>query len=234
MPFTLTWTDITIRLIFTVAAGFLIGLNRGERGKPAGLRTTMLVCLAASLSMILANSLMGTADFPPNSHVQLDMMRLPLGVLTGIGFIGAGTILKRGDMITGVTTAATVWFVTIIGLCYGAGQIKLGSIALGLAVIILWGLGWFDSQMLQERKATLTVVCDGKDGTGITEDELRDLLEKNSFLITACSVGYSEHGAENLMHLEIRWSAKRHEIQPPGFIKDLAARGGVKTVRWRA
>jgi putative Mg2+ transporter-C (MgtC) family protein len=121
-------------------AGFLVGFDRDERGKPAGIRTNVLVCLAASLSMILANAMLGTAGKNPSSFIQLDLMRLPLGILSGMGFIGAGAILRKGEMVLGVTTAATLWMVTMLGICFGAGKILLGAAALALTLFALWGL----------------------------------------------------------------------------------------------
>jgi putative Mg2+ transporter-C (MgtC) family protein len=106
-----SWYDIAIRLAFTVFAGACIGINRGEHGQPAGMRTTILVCLAAAVSMIQANLLLATAGRAPDSFITLDLMRLPLGILSGMGFIGAGAILRRGSMVMGVTTAATLWYV---------------------------------------------------------------------------------------------------------------------------
>src|SRR5579862_8631293 len=88
------WLEIALRLTLTVVAGALIGLDRGEHGRPAGLRTTMLVCLAAAVSMVQANLLMNTVGKAGNSFVVLDLMRLPLGILTGMGFIGGGAILR--------------------------------------------------------------------------------------------------------------------------------------------
>src|SRR6202021_2559541 len=137
MPLTLTWQDIALRLAMSLAAGGLIGLDRGEHGRPAGLRTILLVCLAASVAMIQTNLLLGTAGRPANSFVMLDMMRLPLGILSGMGFIGGGVILKRGDMVVGVTTAATLWFVTVLGLCFGGGQLALGLAVLALGILVL-------------------------------------------------------------------------------------------------
>src|SRR6185437_14159673 len=137
MPLTISWHDILIRIALTVLAGFLIGLDRGEHRRPAGLRTTMLVCLAASLSMIQVNLLLGITGKAPNSFVVMDLMRLPLGILSGMGFIGAGAILHRDDLVIGVTTAATLWFVTVVGLCLGGGQIGLGLAGLVLGLIIL-------------------------------------------------------------------------------------------------
>src|SRR4051794_34326588 len=107
MPIKLEWTEISVRLLLTTLAGFLVGLNRGERGRPAGLRTTMLVCLAAAVSMVEVKLLLGLTGRAPDSFINFDPMRLPLGILSGMGFIGAGAIVRRDDMIRGVTTAAT-------------------------------------------------------------------------------------------------------------------------------
>src|SRR5579875_930928 len=116
MPLILSWQDIALRLFCTVLAGAVIGVNRSERGRAAGLRTAILVATAGSLSMILANWLLNTNGKPKDSFAVLDLMRLPLGVLSGMGFIGAGAILRRGDVVRGVTTAATMWYVTMLGM----------------------------------------------------------------------------------------------------------------------
>ena len=108
MELTLSWTAIGIRLLLATLFSLVIGLNRDERGHPAGMRTTMLVCLAATLAQLQANLLPATAGKTPSSFGILDLERLPLGILSGIGFIGAGVILKReNDTVSGVTTAAT-------------------------------------------------------------------------------------------------------------------------------
>lgn len=134
------WQDIALRLVLAAVAGLLIGFDRGEHGRPAGMRTTLLVCLAAAIAMIQANLLLLTDGRPADSFVSMDILRLPLGVLTGVGFIGAGAIFRRDELVLGVTTAATLWFVTIIGLCFGAGQIGLGAAGALLALCTLSGL----------------------------------------------------------------------------------------------
>jgi putative Mg2+ transporter-C (MgtC) family protein len=132
MPLELSWREMTIRLALSVLAGAVIDANRERRRRPAGLRTATLVSLAAAAAMIEANPLLPQTGKARDSFVALDLMRLPLGVLPGIGFIGAGTIPKKGDTVSGVTTAATIWFVTVIGLCSGGGQRSLGAAAVGL------------------------------------------------------------------------------------------------------
>jgi putative Mg2+ transporter-C (MgtC) family protein len=108
MPITLTWQAITLRLILTVLCAGILGFDRDERGRPAGLRTNLLVGLAACLAMIQANWLINSNGKPEDSFVVMDIMRLPLGILSGIGFIGGGAIVKRGELTIGLTTAATI------------------------------------------------------------------------------------------------------------------------------
>jgi putative Mg2+ transporter-C (MgtC) family protein len=186
MPITPNWVDIAIRLTATIIAGAFIGLDRERGGHVAGLRTTILVGLAACLSMIQANILLATSQ---SANGSMDILRFPLGVLTGVGFIGGGAILKRGDITTGVTTAATLWLITAIGLCFGGGQIVVGAIVTILAVLILSPLKqvdrWISGQQngmvaiklpvgaeipnlkttaLELSEATFTGLADGNDG----------------------------------------------------------------------
>lgn len=160
MPLNITSTDIAIRLALTMLAGAIIGLNRGARGHAAGFRTTILVALAASVAMIQANILLPLGGKTPDAFSVMDLMRLPLGILTGVGFIGGGTIVKKGDLVVGVTTAATLWLVTVIGLCLGGGQLILGVAATVLAVITLWILRWVDRIIPREHRARLIVTTD--------------------------------------------------------------------------
>lgn len=160
VPLHPTWEDIALRLFLTLIAGAVVGLNRGVRGHAAGLRTTILVALAASVAMIQANILLPVAGKTGSSFGVMDLMRMPLGILTGVGFIGAGTILRRGDLITGVTTAATLWIVTVIGLCFGGGQLALGICATGLTVLTLWALVVLDVRIPRDHRALLCVKVD--------------------------------------------------------------------------
>jgi putative Mg2+ transporter-C (MgtC) family protein len=233
MTSTLEWSDIALRLALAILAGILIGFDRGERGKPAGLRTTLLVCLAATVSMILANAMMIQNGKNPESMVHLDLMRLPLGILTGIGFIGAGTILKRGDTVVGVTTAATVWFVTMIGLCLGAGQYGLGITSIALAFLVLTGLSWVEDRIRQDRRGNVTVVCNPGQA-GLDEPQLRTLVLGGGCAISSCAITLAGDGSERIIRYTVTWRARRDETRPPPFLKALAAIQNVESVRWQA
>lgn len=133
MPVTLSWHDIALRLALTFVTAAVIGWDRGEHGRAAGLRTTLLLSVAACVAMLQANALMYSVGKTPDSFVVLDLMRLPLGILSGVGFIGAGAILRCDNLVIGVTTAATMWFVTVLGLYRprtvgpGAGGLRTGA-----------------------------------------------------------------------------------------------------------
>ena len=105
--------------------------------------------------MIQTNLLLPLGGRTPDSFVSLDLMRLPLGILTGMGFIGGGAILRRGEMVVGVTTATTLWLVTVIGLCLGGGQLALGMTTLAITLLVLWALKRLEALIRQERHATL-------------------------------------------------------------------------------
>ncbi len=164
MPLYPSWEDIALRLALTVLAGGIIGIDRGVRGHVAGLRTTILVALAAALAMVQANILLPVTGKTAASFGDMDMMRLPLGILTGVGFIGGGTILRRGDLATGVTTAATLWVVTVIGLCFGGGQLALGIAGTVLTVLTLSALRWLDGRIPREQRAVLVLRAAPEDG----------------------------------------------------------------------
>jgi putative Mg2+ transporter-C (MgtC) family protein len=171
MATTIDWSEVGIRIILTIIAGALIGINRTETGRQAGLRTTILVCLAASISMIQVNLLLPTTGKTPDSFVFFGPMRLPLDMLTGMGFMGAVAIARRGDIVQGVTTAATLWSVTLIGLSVGGGQIGLGVACLVFTLLILWGLKRFEKALRQDRHATLFLRTAGEETTGRRNSE---------------------------------------------------------------
>lgn len=127
----LSTTDIVIRLLTALACGAVIGLNRDIRGKPAGFRTFGLVGLGSALVVIVMH------DTPDTGADALS--RVIQGVLTGIGFLGAGVILHRQQpaKIAGLTTAAAVWLTAGLGMAAGAGQLTLVWIALVLALLVL-------------------------------------------------------------------------------------------------
>src|SRR6202051_4048297 len=153
MPLNIGWGEISLRLALTVAARILIGTNRSEHGHAAGLRTTLLVCLAASLSMLQVNLLLPMAGTTSSSFAVMDLMRLPLGILSGMGFIGAGAIVRTDNVVHGLTTAATLCFLPGLALCFGGGQLALGMVGMPLGILVLEGLKRVENRWRQDRHA---------------------------------------------------------------------------------
>jgi putative Mg2+ transporter-C (MgtC) family protein len=231
MSTTLEWPEIALRLLLTVIAGTVIGIDRSEHGRPAGLRTTLLVCLAASLSMIQAQLLLGTVGKRSDSFVTLDLMRLPLGILSGMGFIGGGTILKRGDIVVGVTTAATLWFVTMVGLCLGGGQLVLGMTAAVLGVMVLWCFRWFEALFPRDRRGSL-VISSQLDGP--SEEMIRRTLRDAGFEILAMGVDVQLAETRREIHCTLRWRERpRGDSHSPRFLDELSRRPGIFALHWR-
>jgi putative Mg2+ transporter-C (MgtC) family protein len=227
----LEWPEMLLRLALTLAAGIILGCNRTERGRAAGLRTTILVCLAASMSMIQVNLLLPLRGKEPDSFIVLDLMRLPLGILTGMGFIGAGAILRKGEMIQGVTTAATLWVTTMIGLCFGGGQIALGLLGLAMAIASLWGLKQLEDNLPRDRRATLFLRVRGDSPS---EAFVRDAIVAAKFGIEAWKITRRlVHGGPIVtIRCDLRWHGRRNETQPPPLLRQFQENPAVVALCW--
>ncbi|HVW11267.1 MAG TPA: MgtC/SapB family protein [Bryobacteraceae bacterium] len=229
MPIPVSWSEIAIRLLCAFLAGVVIGLNRSEHGRVAGLRTSVLVCLAACVAMIQVNLLLPLAGRPPNSFVMNDLMRLPLGILSGMGFIGGGAILRRDSRVLGVTTAATLWFLTVLGLCFGGGQIGLGLIGAALAMMVLAGLRAVEDRLKQDKRAQLSIVTSS---AGPDESEIRALLLEQPFEIISCGFAAADAGSGRQWSYGLRWRAETAESRIPDAVSQLTARTGVIRIEW--
>jgi putative Mg2+ transporter-C (MgtC) family protein len=138
-PDTAQLARVAIRIVIAAGLGWLLGAERGSVGKAAGARTHMLVAIGAALFVIVPAEI---------GLTEGDLGRVIQGIATGVGFLGAGTILKRTDQqeITGLTTAATIWLTAALGLAVGAGQIWIGLICGAFAWIVLSLLQLTDSR----------------------------------------------------------------------------------------
>lgn len=150
--------EAVVRLILAAAAGGLIGLEREMRGRQAGFRTNLLVCLGSALVMIVSISF-ATYSWKthPNINLNIDPARIAYGVMTGIGFIGAGTIIQTRGSIRGLTTAAAMWCVAALGLAAGFGLYFLCILSTLLILIALWILDYFEDMLPKFRHRIVTV-----------------------------------------------------------------------------
>lgn len=135
------YTEMGLKLILAVLLGGLIGIERETAHKPAGLRTNILVCLGTALFTLIA--LKSFEDYPKS---PVDITRIAAGIITGIGFLGAGTIVRTGRGIQGLTSAATIWFVCGIGMATGMGYYALAIVSAFLGFIILKFVGVLEAK----------------------------------------------------------------------------------------
>ena len=125
--------DVVVKLVLAVVLGGIIGLEREFSQKPAGLRTNILICAGSAMMMALSGVMLGGA-----APGEADSLRIAAGVITGMGFIGAGTIIQAQGHVHGLTTASTLWAVSGLGLVVGAGYYAIAAVYTGILMITLF------------------------------------------------------------------------------------------------
>lgn len=137
--------EIALKLLLAVALGGLVGLERESSHKPAGFRTNVLICVGATMMMILSGLILHEQEAGGDS-----LSRIAAGVITGIGFIGAGTIIQARGSVLGLTTAATLWAVACLGLVIGAGYYWIAIVFAALILLTLIIFGYVERQYLKK------------------------------------------------------------------------------------
>ncbi len=194
--------DILARLLVATMAGGLIGLERSYHGRPAGFRTHTLVCVASSLLMLVTMYQAKWFAGAPLDTVRIDPTRMAQGVMTGIGFLGAGVIMREGLTVRGLTTAASIWTTAAIGILAGVGlygAVLVGSI---ITIGILTVFRKVESRMRSQIFANNTIVF-GR-GNYMSEEEIRALLLKNGFSVANISYRLMEKGAQLEYRMTVR------------------------------
>ena len=136
--------DLLLRLGVAVALGGAIGLERELRRKVAGLRTNAMVALGAAVFTVVAVELFSETE-------SGDPTRIVMGVATGLGFLGAGSMIRSRHGVKGVTTAAGIWVVGAVGAACGVGAFEVALVATGLALVVFFALGKFEAQVIEEK-----------------------------------------------------------------------------------
>jgi putative Mg2+ transporter-C (MgtC) family protein len=229
MPQTLTTADVAMRIALAVAAGLLIGFNRSAHEHPAGLRTTLLVCVAAAVAMIQANILLATTQNQEGHTITLDLMRLPLGILTGVGFIGGGVILRRDGLVEGVTTAATLWLVTVIGLCFGGGQNGLGAATTVIGFLTLWALKWAEPLMLRTRHGALTLETTAE---GPDQATVEALVRGAGFAVDLRTISKKPQEGTLKCRLRLHYVLSHQRDRPRALLEEFSRLPGVTCAEW--
>jgi len=192
--------ELWLRPVVALLAGALVGLERSYRGRAAGLRTYALVCLGSALLVALAEQL-GPAGDPTGST------RVIQGIVTGIGFLGAGVIVKEGSSVRGLTTAASIWVISAVGVVIGAGYYLMDALATALTLALLSILRTVEDR-LHSQSFYHCHLSFRRDQIG-NEDWLRKLVSEHGFSITDLSYRLDSK-AGCFEYKFVIWSVDRH------------------------
>jgi putative Mg2+ transporter-C (MgtC) family protein len=186
------WVNVLTHLLVATIAGGLIGLERSYHGRPAGFRTHTLVCVASSLLMLVTmyqgTWFAGTAL----ETVRIDPTRMAQGVMTGIGFLGAGVIMREGLSVRGLTTAASIWITAAVGILAGVGFYSAVFISSLITILTLTVFRRIENRMPSQLFANNTIVFN-RDNY-LSELEIRELMLQNGFSVANVSYRLMDKG----------------------------------------
>jgi putative Mg2+ transporter-C (MgtC) family protein len=223
---TLNWDESLLRLALAAVLGGLIGVERELREREAGLRTHLLVALGSALFTIVGAY--GFHDFLESgeSVVRADPTRIAAQIVTGIGFLGAGAIIRQGFSVRGLTTAATLWVVAAVGLAAGAGYYSAAVITTALVLIALYPLRIMAYQILRRYRVEdgrlLVELPAGTPPGGVIDE-----IERAGARIN--SVEVSQEGDRRRLELDV---VLPRDLPAPRLVARIADVENVAEVRW--
>lgn len=217
-----------VKLVLAAVFGALVGLEREIHGRPAGLRTNALVCMASCLLIVVSRTgaLIGM-DRTANFVLNVDPARMAAGIVTGIGFLGAGAILRvKDNFVRGLTTAADIWFVASLGIAVGLGAYIISAAALVLGLGVLIGLKHFERRIADVAYRSLILEIDRTE-LEVVEEKLDALFTKWKLVVH--QEGYQFDNEQGRVKLSVALRIKADKNRGT-FVAEAAELPGVYTV----
>ena len=218
-----------LKLFLAILLGGATGLEREFRGRPAGLRTHILVCLGATMIMVGSRSMAEYSQALAQAYrVQVDPGRIAAGIVTGIGFLGAGAIIRIEDLVRGLTTAGCIWFVAALGIAIGQGLYLLATVSSVCAVAILLGLTRVEQKIRPTVYRSILVISPLAQAESIERSCQKLLTERKIYVRDIGSrVSRDEGRAEVTFKIRVE-----NYLQGGEVIRAMAALDGVTEARW--
>ena len=201
---------VFVRIGAALLVGGFIGLERSFRGRPAGFRTHSLVCVASALLMLVTVYQGEWMRGVSPEAIRTDPTRMAQGIMTGIGFLGAGVIFKEGFTVRGLTTSASIWVTAAIGILVGIGMYVPAAVGAGATILVLSAFRAVEQWLPSEFYAHHTVRF--ARGAVIPEDELRALVGEHGFTIANLAHRLTDDGKNFEYRMVIR-SRDRHSAE---------------------
>ena len=214
---------VLLRLITAVVLSGIVGFEREFHGRAAGFRTHILLCIGSTLVMLTSIHIFDVY----NSVVPCDPARMAAGVVTGIGFLGAGTIMHSKSSVRGLTTATSLWVVAGIGLAVGSGMYFASIATTVITMITLFFFSRVEHAMIRKDwYKTLIIEARG----GVTQIKgAREVLAEYGVRVTDFEVERSEDGTSMTLEIGVRLSTSRNDDH---IVQDISKLEGVKSVKW--
>ena len=217
--------NIWIRLALGLVMGGWIGFEREMHGRPAGFRTHILVCLGAAILMISTELLIPLKL----SEMRYQVLgRIIAGIITGIGFLGAGVILRVGDTVRGLTTAASIWFTAALGVVIGEGHILLAFVGTVLILIVLSIFNKLDVSVPPIIYRKLIVHC-SRDQASDCREALIPILEQFHIRVYDSFTEISQTNSSVKLEYQVQI---RNKMQGYDIVEPISAISGVYNVQW--
>jgi putative Mg2+ transporter-C (MgtC) family protein len=222
----LSWVEIVLRVVLAAALGGAIGLERELREREAGLRTHMLVSVGAALFTLVSAYAWTDWRFSNEEGLVFDPTRIAAQVVSGIGFLGAGAIIRQGLSIRGLTTAATLWVVAAIGMAAGVGYYEAAVVTTALVLLSLWPLrilAYRVSTRFRPEEGRLAVELP----SGATASSVLAAVESTGAHVS--SLEFEEEGDRRRVDLHVRLGAERTAAE---LIDALTQAEEIRGARW--
>lgn len=225
--------DIFVRLGMALLAGMVIGGERESHGRAAGFRTTTLTCVSSCLAMILS-AMMFSESSSSSISWRPDPARLAAGILAGMGFLGGAAIIKQENVVRGVTTAAVLWFVSILGLVFGSGHIVLGILSTGMALFILYILPYLELYIKTDwySNLSITLLFENLEVSLYEEQSMRKNIEDKGVSIKETSAEYDMDSKTKFIKYSVKFKKQNQSKVSDDIMNYLTRLSNVRRVKW--
>ena len=209
------------KVFFAILCGGIVGLERELKNKPAGIKTNILICIGSALYTSV--SVLMSMQHAENGYYG-DPSRIAAQIVSGIGFLGGGTIIQARGTILGLTTAATIWVVAAIGICIGIGHADIGLACSITVVLVLVTSTWFEDRVLGR---SLTFACEivANDPEGKVRLAINQALAQNNLMLDDFDIA----GRGDQSVLTCKYSG--HRTDHKKFVLDLWSTPGIREVK---